>query len=62
EGELRAVIPASYTASDYPLQYFFELRAGRNRAHRFPGFASDSGGQPYFLVRASRRISAGSQS
>jgi hypothetical protein len=53
EGELRAVIPGSYTASDYPLQYFFELR-GRDAARRFPGFSSDLGNQPYFVVLASR--------
>jgi hypothetical protein len=53
EGELRAVIPGAYTASDYPLQYFFELR-GKGTARRFPGFTSDLGNQPYFVVRASR--------
>jgi hypothetical protein len=53
EGELRAVIPGAYTASDYTLQYFFELR-GKGTARRFPGFTSDLGNQPYFVVRASR--------
>ena len=52
QGELRAVIPGAYTASDYPLQYFFELR-GKGSARRFPGFTSDLGNQPYFVVRAS---------
>jgi hypothetical protein len=54
EGELRAVIPGAYTASPYSLQYFFELRAGRSRAQRFPGFASDLGNPPYFVVHAAR--------
>jgi len=54
QGELRAVIPAVYTASEYSLQYFFELHAGGSRAQRFPGFASDLGNPPYFLVRAAR--------
>ncbi len=54
EGELQAVIPAAYTASEYSLQYFFELHAGAKRARRFPGFTSDLGNQPYFVVRASR--------
>jgi len=53
EGELQAVIPAAYTASDYSLQYFFELRETDDRAHRFPGFTSDLGNQPYFVVPAS---------
>lgn len=52
--ELRADIPAAYTASEYPLQYFFELRAGGARALRFPGFTSALGNQPYFVVSASR--------
>lgn len=53
-GELQAVIPGAYTASQYALQYFFELRDGRQMAHRFPAFTSDLGNQPYFVVPASR--------
>jgi hypothetical protein len=51
DGELRALIPAAYTASEYPLQYFFELR-GRGRARRFPGLTSELGNQPYFVIHA----------
>ena len=47
----RAVIPAGYTGSPYPLQYFFELRAGAS-ATLYPGFAADLCNQPYFLVRS----------
>ncbi|HEX5458608.1 MAG TPA: hypothetical protein VFX20_01420 [Steroidobacteraceae bacterium] len=54
EGELRVVIPGAYTASEYALQYFFELR-GQDTARRFPGFTSDRGDQPYFVVHASRQ-------
>jgi hypothetical protein len=54
DGQLRALIPAAYTASEYSLQYFFELRDGRNRPQRFPGFNSDLANQPYFVVSASR--------
>ncbi|HEV2270718.1 MAG TPA: hypothetical protein VGR92_14790 [Steroidobacteraceae bacterium] len=50
ETELRGEIPAAYTASEYPLQYFFELRGERHGARRFPGFTSDVGNQPYFVV------------
>jgi rhodanese-related sulfurtransferase len=49
-GELRAAIPAAYTASNYPLQYFLELQVGHDRAHRYPGFVSEVGNQPYFVV------------
>ncbi|HEV2442533.1 MAG TPA: hypothetical protein VGT07_08410 [Steroidobacteraceae bacterium] len=55
EGELRADIPAAYTASEYSLQYFFEVDTTGYAAHRFPGFAPDLSNQPYFVVRASRR-------
>jgi hypothetical protein len=54
DDELQAVIPAAYTASQYALQYFFELSDGRHGACRFPGFGSDLGNQPYFVVAASR--------
>jgi len=54
DGELQAVIPAAYTASDYALQYFFTLRDGK-RSHRFPGLTSDLVGQPYFVVPAAAR-------
>ena len=46
-----AAIPASYTASPYPLQYYFELRNGPNQAWLHPGFSSDRMNQPYFVVR-----------
>jgi hypothetical protein len=49
-GELQAVVPGDYTGSDYPLQYFFELSDGRGRPYRFPGFTSDLGNQPYYVV------------
>ncbi|MFI4908199.1 MAG: hypothetical protein ACHQHL_08875 [Steroidobacterales bacterium] len=48
--ELYGEIPAAYTESEYPLQYFFELHGERHGARRFPGFASDLGNQPYFFV------------
>ena len=52
--ELEAIIPAAYTASEYPLQYFFELRDGTGTPRRFPGFTSEVGNQPYFVVPAYR--------
>ena len=50
ESELSADIPAAYTGSDYPLQYFFELHSQGGGAWRFPGLTSDLGNQPYFVV------------
>ena len=53
-GEYRAVIPASYTDSAFPLQYYFELRRGPTTAWLFPGFTPDLMNQPYFVVRPAR--------
>jgi hypothetical protein len=47
----RATIPASYTNSEYPLQYYFEIREGKERASLFPGFSKALVNQPYFVVR-----------
>jgi hypothetical protein len=46
----RASIPAVYTDSPYPLQYYFELREGPEKAWLYPGFAPDLANQPYFVV------------
>jgi len=48
---LRATIPDSYTRSPYPLQYYFELRAGPQKASLYPGLGQDFTNQPYFTVR-----------
>ncbi len=56
----RATIPAAYTDSAYPLQYFFVLRSGSadssgpngaRRAALYPGLSADLTNQPYILVR-----------
>jgi hypothetical protein len=47
----RASIPADYTKSQYPLQYYFELREGPEKAWLYPGFTADLTNQPYFVVR-----------
>src|SRR5215472_14802684 len=49
--EYRATIPANYTDSPYPLQYYFELRRGPASAWIYPGFTPDLMNQPYFVVR-----------
>jgi hypothetical protein len=45
------LIPADYTTSPYPLQYFFEVREGPEAALVYPGLGPDLVDQPYFLVR-----------
>ena len=46
-----ATIPAAYTNTMYPLQYYFELKDGPNTAWMYPGFNKDLTNQPYFVVR-----------
>jgi hypothetical protein len=47
----RATIPAAYTSSPYPLQYYFE--ATRDKVIGLhPGFNAQLNNQPYFIVRA----------
>lgn len=47
----RAAIPSDYTNSEYPLQYYFELKDQPQTASLFPGFTSELNNQPYFVVR-----------
>ena len=47
----RASIPAGYTNTEYPIQYYFELRNKPENAWLFPGFTSGLTNQPYFVVR-----------
>ncbi len=49
-GSFRASIPAEYTDSPYPLQYYFEFKQGRAKAWLYPGFAPDLLNQPYFVL------------
>jgi hypothetical protein len=52
-----ATIPADYTQSPYPLQYYFQLRlpkdenASQQQAALYPGLGSNLCGQPYFVIR-----------
>jgi hypothetical protein len=50
-GAWRASIPAAYTDSPYPLQYYFELQSGSGQAWLHPGFTLDLSNQPYFVLR-----------
>ncbi len=46
-----AAIPAAYTDSPYPLQYYFEVKAADGRAWIVPGFTSDRLNLPYIVLR-----------
>lgn len=54
DGRFVATIPGAYTDSRYPLQYYFVLRAGLDRAWLYPGLAGDLSNQAYFVVRQAR--------
>jgi hypothetical protein len=50
----QAVIPATYTESPYPLQYYFELNTEPETSWLYPGFGAAKANQPYFTVRRAR--------
>jgi hypothetical protein len=50
-GRYRAAIPATYTDSFYPLEYYFEVKGQTAGAFLFPGFVTTLTNQPYFVVR-----------
>jgi len=50
DGAWGGSIPAAYAGATYPLQYYFEIEAGRD-AWLHPGFAPDLLSQPYFVLR-----------
>ncbi len=47
----RATIDAGYSASPYPLEYFFTVHEGPDVAWLYPGFEANLANQPYFVVR-----------
>jgi hypothetical protein len=53
DGRYSAAVPGRYTDSPYPIQYYFEVTQGPDKAWLYPGFAPDLTNQPYFLVRRS---------
>lgn len=46
-----ATVPEAYTDTEYPLQYYFELKTAPDKAWLYPGFAPNLANQPYFLMR-----------
>jgi len=55
DNRFSAAIPSSYTNSNYPLQYYFELRRSPESAWFFPGLGSNLQSQPYFVIRPGSR-------
>jgi hypothetical protein len=49
-GRYTGTIPAEYTQSEYPLQYYFELQDRKGAAWMHPGFNKTFSNQPYFAV------------
>jgi hypothetical protein len=49
-GRYTGTIPAEYTQSEYPLQYYFELQYRKGAASMYPGFNKTFSNQPYFAV------------
>jgi hypothetical protein len=47
----RATIPALYTDSAYPIEYYFEMKSAPETACLYPGFDAERANQPYFVVR-----------
>ena len=47
----KAIIPADYTQTQYPIQYYFELRERPDNAWLYPGLTAKLTQQPYFVVR-----------
>jgi len=50
-GIWQATIPAEYTSTPYPLQYYFEISDGPASANLNPGLGPELTNQPYFVVR-----------
>ena len=50
KGRLTATVPAAYTDSPFPLQYFFSVQRDGSAA-MVPGLAADLCNQPYYVIR-----------
>jgi hypothetical protein len=48
-----AAIPGEYTNSEFPLQYYFELRRSAESVAMYPGLNAELSNQPYFVVMQS---------
>ncbi len=50
-GDWRVAIPADYTASPYPLQYYAEVWHGPGEGRLYPGFEAWPDPQPYIVLQ-----------
>src|SRR5262249_814869 len=50
EHDYYATIPADYTNTEYPLEYYFMVREGTEKASLYPGFSASLVNQPYFVL------------
>jgi hypothetical protein len=50
--QFAASLPAAYTETAFPLEYFFEISMNDGKAGLHPGFTPDLTNQPYFVVRS----------
>ncbi len=48
-----AAIPADYTRSEFPLEYYFRVQKKDGTVGLYPGFTPELTNQPYFAVRGS---------
>jgi hypothetical protein len=51
DGTHHATIPAAYTDSPYPLQYYFVVKTSADAAHLYPSLGPDRLQQPYIVLR-----------
>ncbi|MEI9905294.1 MAG: hypothetical protein WDN06_16085 [Asticcacaulis sp.] len=51
-GDWLGAIPANYTQSPYPLQYYVEARLDGGAAGLYPGLTREPQSLPYFILRA----------
>ncbi len=51
ENNYLAEIPGEYTSKRFPLQYYFEIQTGPNKATFYPPLAEDLSNVPYFVAR-----------
>jgi hypothetical protein len=47
----QSTIPSDYTNTNYPLQYYFDVKTTAGENLLFPGFSKNLMNQPYFVVR-----------
>lgn len=47
----QASIPATYTESAYPLEYYFEVKESSEKVWLHPGLSTTLNRQPYFVIR-----------